>query len=122
MLARAKAQQPACLGIQQSHLSLVPLRKPIFFWKDNCKMPLLGSVVKNLPASARDTEDMSLSPGSGRSPGGGNGNLLHYFLPGESHGQRSLVGCSPRGHKKQHTTEHARMLLLLPFLKVKQNA
>ena len=95
--------------------------KADFFWKDNCKMPLLGSVVKNLPATARDTEDMSLSPGSGRSPGGGNGNLLHYFLPGESHGQRSLVGYSPRGHKKRHTTEHARMLLLLPFLKGKQN-
>ena len=50
-----------------------------FFWKDNCKMPLLCSVVKNLPARARDTEDMSVSPGSGRSAGGGNGNLLHYF-------------------------------------------
>ena len=22
------------------------------------------------------------------------------FLPGKSHGQRSLVGCSPRGHKE----------------------
>ena len=22
------------------------------------------------------------------------------FLPGESHGQRSLVGCSPQGHKR----------------------
>ena len=22
------------------------------------------------------------------------------FLPGESHGQRSLVGCSPRDHKR----------------------
>ena len=28
------------------------------------------------------------------------------FLPGESHGQRSLVGYSPRGHKKLDTTEH----------------
>ena len=27
------------------------------------------------------------------------------FLPGESHGQRSLVGCSPRGHKESDTTE-----------------
>ena len=33
-----------------------------------------GSVVKNLPASARDTGDMNLIPRSGRSPGGGNGN------------------------------------------------
>ena len=27
------------------------------------------------------------------------------FLPGESHGQRGLAGCSPRGHKELDTTE-----------------
>ena len=27
------------------------------------------------------------------------------FLPGESHGQRSLVGCSPWGHKESDTTK-----------------
>ena len=27
------------------------------------------------------------------------------FLPGESHGQRSQVGYSPRGHKESDTTE-----------------
>ena len=27
------------------------------------------------------------------------------FLPGESHGQRSLMGCSPWGHKELDTTE-----------------
>ena len=27
------------------------------------------------------------------------------FLPGESHGQRSLVGYSPRGHKKSNMTK-----------------
>ena len=27
------------------------------------------------------------------------------FLPGESHGQMSLVGYSPRGHKESDTTE-----------------
>ena len=27
------------------------------------------------------------------------------FLPGESHGQRSLAGCSPWGHKDSDTTE-----------------
>ena len=28
------------------------------------------------------------------------------ILPGESHGQRSLVGCSPWGLKESDTTEH----------------
>ena len=27
------------------------------------------------------------------------------LLPGKSHGQRSLVGCSPRGHKESDRTE-----------------
>ena len=35
-----------------------------------------GSVVKNLPANAEDTGDVGLILGSGRSPEGGNGNLL----------------------------------------------
>ena len=34
-----------------------------------------GSVAKNLPAV---TGDMGSIPGSGRSPGGGNGNPLQY--------------------------------------------
>ena len=34
-----------------------------------------GSVVKNAPANAGDA---GLIPGSGRSPGGGNGNPLQY--------------------------------------------
>ena len=35
-------------------------------------------MVKNPPASARDARDLGLIPGLGRSPGGGNGNLLQY--------------------------------------------
>ena len=31
------------------------------------------------------------------------------FLPGEIHGQRSLAGYSPWGHKESDTTELARM-------------
>src|SRR5574337_1270413 len=37
-----------------------------------------GSVVKNLPTYAGDRGDVSSIPGLGRSPGGGNGNLLQY--------------------------------------------
>ena len=35
-------------------------------------------VVKNPPANAGDKRDMGWIPGSGRSPGGINGNPLHY--------------------------------------------
>ena len=36
--------------------------------------------VKNPPADAGDIRDASLIPGSGRSPGGGPGNLLQYHI------------------------------------------
>ena len=35
-------------------------------------------MVKNLPASAGDAHYVGLVPGSGRSPGIGNGNSLQY--------------------------------------------
>ena len=47
-------------------------------------------MVKNLPATAGDA---GLIPGSGKSPGAGNG--IPVFLPGKFHGQRNLVGSSP---------------------------
>ncbi|MEB1815087.1 hypothetical protein NYR05_11665, partial [Adlercreutzia mucosicola] len=47
-----------------------------------------------------DAGDLGSIPGSGRSPGGGPGNPLQYSCLGESHGQRSLAGYSPWGHKR----------------------
>ena len=37
-----------------------------------------GAVVRNSPANAGDSRDVGLIPGSGRSPGEGNGNPLLY--------------------------------------------
>ena len=37
-----------------------------------------GSVDKESAGDAGDAEDTGLIPGSGRSPGGGHGNLLQY--------------------------------------------
>ena len=39
-------------------------------------------MVKNLTANAGDTGDMGSIPGSGRSPGGGNGNPFQYSCLG----------------------------------------
>ena len=69
-----------------------------------------GSEVK---ASARNTGDLGLIPGSERSPGKGNGNPLQYSCL-ESHGWRRLVGYSPQGPKELDTTER------LHFLKEKR--
>ena len=62
-------------------------------------------VVKNPSASAGDTRDVGLIPGSGRSPGEGNGNPLQYSCLEDSHEQRSLVGYSLWGRKELDTTE-----------------
>ena len=56
-------------------------------------------MVKNPSANAGDIRDVGLIPGFGRSPGGGYGNPLQYSLPGESCGQRNLVGYQPWGCK-----------------------
>ena len=50
--------------------------------------------------------ELGLIPGLGRSPGGGNGNLLQYSCLEYPHRQRSLVGCNPWGHKELNMTEH----------------
>ena len=64
-----------------------------------------GSVVRNPPVNAEDTEEVGSIPGSERSPGGGNGTPI--FLPGEFHGQRILVGYSLWGLKELDMTEHS---------------
>ena len=47
---------------------------------------------KNLPVHSGDAGDAGSIHGSGRSPGGGNGNPLRYSCLENPHGQRSLVG------------------------------
>ena len=51
-------------------------------------------MVKHPPLNAGDTGGAGSVPGLGR-----------VFLPGESHGQRSLAGYGPRGCKESDTTE-----------------
>ena len=55
--------------------------------------------------SACNAGNLGSIPRLGRSPGEGNGNPTPVFLPGESYGQKSLVGYSPWIHKVLDTTE-----------------
>ena len=73
-----------------------------------------GSAGKESACNAKDTGDLGSIPGLERSPGQGNGNPLQYFLPEKSHGQRSLVGYSPWGHKESdhRVTEHTHICLI----------
>ena len=61
-------------------------------------------MVKNLLANAGDEGDTGSILEAERSPGGENDNPL-VFLPGKSHGQRSLVGYSPWGSKESDMDE-----------------
>ena len=73
-----------------------------------------GTVVKNPLAKAEDTRDMDSNPNltSNPNPNPWVRNIpwsrkwqrAPVFLPGKFHGQRSLAGYSPRGHKESDTT------------------
>ena len=73
-----------------------------FSYKEITKGCPGGTVIKDLPATSGHTRDISLIPGSGRSHGVRNSTLPQYLLPGESQGERSLVGYRPWGCKVRH--------------------
>ena len=80
-------------------LSVSYISTPLLFMA----LPQVALVVKNLPASAC----------IGKAPWRRAWQPIPVFLPGESHGQRSLVGYSPWGHKELDTTEQFSMRALL---------
>ena len=63
-----------------------------------------GAGVKDPACQCWDLRDMGLIPGLGRSLEDA-WQSTPLFLPGESHGQRSLVGYSPWGRKELDMTE-----------------
>ena len=72
----------------------------------------MALVVKNPPANAGEKRDGAggwgvIHPWVGKIPWRRAWQPTPIFLPGESHGQRSLAGYSPKGYKKSDTTEVA---------------
>ena len=61
---------------------------------------------RNLPADAGHPRDAGSILGSGRSPGGRDGNPLQYPLLGNLWTEVNLAGYSPWDHKYSDTTEH----------------
>ena len=82
-------------------------------------------MVKNPLANAGDKRDAGLIPGSGRFPGGGYGNPLHYFCLENSmdrgawqatvHGVANSRTCLST-HTHTHTRTHTQILGLLKTL------
>ena len=67
--------------------------------------------------SACSVGNLGLIPQSGRSSGERNGKPIPVFLPGKSHGQKSLVGCSPWDRKESGPTGQLALTYLLTYLK-----
>ena len=63
-----------------------------------------GSAVKNPPAT-QETQEMWVQPPGGEDPLEEGTSTHSSVRPGESHAQRSLAGCSPRGCQESDTAE-----------------
>ena len=72
--------------------------------------------------SSCNAGDLGAIPGLGRSHGEGNGYPLQYSGLENPHGQRSLAGYSPWGHKEWNMTEQlSHTIMMTLFIKVKIN-
>ena len=99
------------------------------FWFFNHILYIHGfpsvTVVKNLPANAGDTRDSGSISGWGKIPWNKKWQPTPVLLPGEFHGQRSLVGYSPWGYRIRHNwaTEHTHTPTLIynPYSQIKMN-
>ena len=69
--------------------------------------------------SACNAGDLGLVPELGRSPGGGHCNPLQYSYLENPHGQRSLAGYSPWGHKESVTNKQLSTATAQSFKKKK---
>ena len=91
-------------------------------WTAFVGVGLFAPVVKNSPVSAGDTREQGQS--LSREDPLEKGMAAHsVFLPGESHGQKSLTRSSPWSWKEWDTAEHTFTHSILkfgslPFLKI----
>ena len=70
-------------------------------------------MVKSPPASIGDLKRPGFDPWVRKIPWRRAWKPTPVFLPGESHGRRSLVGCSPWGVTESDTTELLTVFLSL---------
>ena len=66
-------------------------------------------VVKNPPGSAGDVRDVGLIPGSGKSPGGGNGNPLQYFYLENPMDRGTLQATVHGGYRVKHSLAYRQL-------------
>ena len=72
---------------------------------NNLRVSQVAQVGKSLLANPGDIRDSGSIPGTGRFPWKRAWQPTPVFLPGKSHGLRSLAGYSPEGCKDLDITE-----------------
>ena len=83
------------------------MRKITSSYTNKTKGFQVAQLVKNLPANEGDTRDVSLIPGSGRSPGEGNGNPLQYSCLKNSMDRGAWWAIIPWGLNELDVPEHS---------------
>ena len=68
--------------------------------ENRCSERICDYLTSDSKEPACNTGDLGSIPGLGRSLEGGHGDPLQYSCLENPHGQRSLAGCSPWGHKE----------------------
>ena len=72
----------------------------------------MAQQIKNLPV-VKETQEMHVQSVGWEDPLESKQQPTAVFVPGKSHGQRSLVGCSLWGHKESGATERLTLTYLL---------
>ena len=95
------------LDIHISFMGKIPIKYPY-------------RMVKNPPSKAGDVRDTGLIPGSGKSPGRGNGTVFQYSSLENSTVRGARQAIIHGGQKELDTTEHAHMAfhVCLPSLNI----
>ena len=102
-----------CMGTRAAHffLPFVMGFLSVYAFSGSYRMDFPGG--SDGKVSGYNVGDLGSIPGSGRSPDPEYWSGLPVFLPGESHGRRSLVGYSPWGCKESDMTEWLHLHLVL---------
>ena len=111
MFAKSAFQPP--WGLRPLTTTMVSLSPLVFFPSSFSLCPFGASLVAQMVKNQPETKS-GFDPWVGKIPWRTKWQATAVFLPGECHGQRSLVGYSPWGHKESDTTEQL-TFYLCPF-------
>ena len=78
---------------------------PLFYFKTLLALLIGGASGKEPGCQCRRSKRRGLDPWIGKIPWRRARQPTPVFLPGQSHGQRSLAGYSPQSHKESDATE-----------------